>query len=52
MAIGKFTASDTTEFHIAYNPSDKNEICTRDTIKDNYIGVQVSQTPLSCQITP
>ncbi len=37
MAIGKFTASDTTEFHVAYNPSDKNEICTRDTIKDNYI---------------
>jgi hypothetical protein len=37
IAIGKFTASDTTEFHIAYNPSDKNEICTRDTIKNNYI---------------
>jgi hypothetical protein len=37
IAIGKFTASDTTEFHVAYNPSDKNEICTRDTIKDNYI---------------
>jgi len=37
IAIGKFTASDTTEFHVAYNPSDKNEICTRDTFKDNYI---------------
>jgi len=37
IAIGKFTASDTTEFHVAYNPSDKNEVCTRDTIKDNYI---------------
>ena len=37
ISIGKFTASDTTEFHVAYNPSDKNEICTRDTIKDNYI---------------
>jgi hypothetical protein len=36
-SIGKFTASETTEFHIAYNPSDKNEICTRDTFKDNYI---------------
>ena len=37
IAIGKFTASDTTEFHVAYNPSDKNEICTRDTFKDNYV---------------
>ena len=36
-SIGKFTASETTEFHVAYNPSDKNEICTRDTLKDNYI---------------
>ena len=37
VSVGKFTASDTTEFHVAYNPTDKNEICTRDTIKDNYI---------------
>jgi len=36
-SIGKFTASETTEYHVAYNPSDKNEICTRDTFKDNYI---------------
>ena len=37
ISIGKFTASDTTEYHVPYNPSDKNEICTSDTIKDNYI---------------
>ena len=37
ISVGKFTASDTTEFHIAYNPSDKNEICTRETVKNNYI---------------
>ena len=37
ISIGKFTASDTTEYHIPYNPTDKNEICTSDTIKDNYI---------------
>jgi len=37
ISIGKFTASETTEFHVAYNPADKNEICTRDTIKDNYV---------------
>jgi hypothetical protein len=37
ISIGKFATSDTTEYHTAYNPSDKNEICTNDTIKDNYI---------------
>ncbi|HET7540565.1 MAG TPA: right-handed parallel beta-helix repeat-containing protein [Polyangiaceae bacterium] len=37
ISIGKFSASDTTEYHVPYNPSDKNEICTSDTIKDNYI---------------
>jgi hypothetical protein len=37
ISVGKFTASDTTEYHVAYNPTDKNEICTRDTIKDNFI---------------
>lgn len=35
--IGKFSQDDETEIHIAYNPADKNEICTRDTIKNNYI---------------
>ena len=37
ISIGKFAGSDTTEYHVPYNPSDKNEICTNDTIKDNYI---------------
>lgn len=37
ISIGKFTASDTTEFHVPYNPTDQNEICTHDTIKDNFI---------------
>ncbi len=36
-SIGKFVASDTTEFHAAYNPTDTNEICTSDTFKDNYV---------------
>lgn len=36
-SIGKFTADENTEYHVAYNPADKNEICTRDTFKDNYI---------------
>ena len=37
ISIGKFVASETTEYHVPYNPTDKNEICTNDTIKDNYI---------------
>jgi hypothetical protein len=37
ISIGKFAASEMTEYHIPYNPTDKNEICTNDTIKDNYI---------------
>lgn len=35
--IGKFSQDDNTEIHKAYNPSDRAEICTRDTIKNNYI---------------
>ena len=37
ISVGKFTADETTEFHVPYNPSDTNEICTNDTIKNNYI---------------
>jgi len=37
ISLGKFAANETTEFHVPYNPTDKNEICTNDTIKDNYI---------------
>jgi len=37
ISIGKFTADETTEFHVPYNPADKSEICTRDTIRSNYI---------------
>jgi hypothetical protein len=37
ISIGKFTANEATEYHIAYDPTDKNEICTRDTIANNYI---------------
>ena len=37
ISVGKFVASETTEYHVPYDPTDKNEICTNDTIKDNYI---------------
>lgn len=35
--IGKFSQDENTEIHEAYNPTDRAEICTRDTIKNNYI---------------
>jgi hypothetical protein len=50
ISIGKFTASDTTEFHVAYNPTDKNEICTSDTIKDNYINKVTTEIQGGCGI--
>jgi hypothetical protein len=37
IAIGKFVVDEKTEYHVVYNPTDKNDICTRDTIKDNYV---------------
>lgn len=50
ISIGKFTASDTTEYHVPYDPSDKNEICTRDTIKDNYIDNVTTEIQGACGI--
>lgn len=50
ISIGKFTASETTEYHIAYDPSDKNEICTRDMIKDNYIDRVTTEIQGACGI--
>ncbi len=35
--IGKFAQDSLTEIHEAYNPSDKDEISTRDTIKNNRV---------------
>jgi hypothetical protein len=37
IALGKFVVDDMTDYHTPYNPKDKNDICTRDTIKDNYV---------------
>jgi hypothetical protein len=37
ISVGKFVADETTEYHVPYNPSDMNEICTNETIKNNYI---------------
>ena len=35
--LGKYSQDSTTEVHIPYNPTDKDEICTRDTIQYNLI---------------
>lgn len=35
--LGKFSQDSTTEIHIPYNPTDKEEISTRDTIRYNLI---------------
>ena len=37
ISIGKFAADSTTEIHIPYNPADKDEISTRDTIRNNLV---------------
>lgn len=37
ISIAKFTADSTVEFHVPYNPSDKNEISTNDTIRSNLV---------------
>jgi hypothetical protein len=37
ISLGKFTATETTEFHIPYNAPSENEICTSDTIKNHCI---------------
>jgi hypothetical protein len=50
ISIGKFTANETTEYHIAYDPTDQNEICTRDTIKNNYIKNVTTEIQGACGI--
>jgi len=37
ISIGKFAQDSLTEIHIAYNPTDTNEICRRDTVKNNFV---------------
>jgi len=37
LTLGKFAQDTFTEIHIAYNPTDKNEISTNDTVKNNLV---------------
>lgn len=50
ISVGKFTADETTEYHIPYNPADLNEICTNDAIKDNYITNVATEFQGACGI--
>jgi hypothetical protein len=50
VSVGKFVADETTEFHVAYNPTDKNEVCTSDTIKENYINNVTTEIQGACGI--
>lgn len=51
ISVGKFTASEATEVHVPYNPADKNEICTDETIKNNYIKNVTTEIQGGCGIT-
>ncbi len=37
VSVGKFVADENTEYHVPYNPTDKDEICTRNAIRNNFI---------------
>ncbi len=37
ITVGKFAQDSLTEIHIPYNPADKNEISTRDTVRSNLV---------------
>ncbi len=50
ISIGKFAESNATEIHLPYNPGDVNEICTNDTIKDNYIYNVTTEIQGACGI--
>ncbi len=50
ISIGKFVASETTEYHTVYDPEDTNEVCTRDTIRNNYISNVTTEIQGACGI--
>jgi hypothetical protein len=50
ISVGKFTATENTEVHVPYNPTDRYEICTNDTIKNNYINGVTTEIQGACGI--
>jgi hypothetical protein len=51
ISVGKFTATEDTEVHVPYDPDDKDEICTNDTLKNNYIKNVTTEIQGGCGIT-
>ena len=50
VSVGKFTADETTEYHVPYNPADPSEICTNDVLKNNYINDVTTEIQGACGI--
>jgi hypothetical protein len=50
ISVGKFTADESTEYHVPYNPTDQDEICTNDTIANNYIRDVTTEIQGACGI--
>jgi hypothetical protein len=50
ISVGKFAVSESTEMHVPYNPADPSEICTNDTVKDNYVTNVTTEIQGACGI--
>jgi hypothetical protein len=50
LSVGKFTADEATDDHVPYNPVDKNEICTDETIQNNYVNDVTTEIQGACGI--
>lgn len=50
ISLAKFTQDTATEFHVPYNPTDTNERCVHDTIKNNYICNVTTEIQGACGI--
>ena len=50
ISVGKFVADETTEYHTPYNPSDEKDICTNETIKNNYISDVTTEIQGACGV--
>lgn len=50
ISVGKFAASETADFEIPYDPADPGEICTNDTIQNNYVNNVATEIQGACGI--
>lgn len=51
ISVGKFYPDSLTEVHLGYNPSDKDEISTRDTFKNNLVTNVTNEFQGACGIS-